>query len=94
MDVNAVRGIVQRLETARPCDLESQTLEFKSWGRDAKDLSVSVSEAAICLANSEGGLVVVGADDKATGVAATPPCPSRDQTRCKTRSHGSRYNMG
>ena len=63
MDVNAVRGIVQRLETARPCDLESQTLEFKSWGRDAKDLSVSVSEAAICLANSEGGLVVVGADD-------------------------------
>jgi ATP-dependent DNA helicase RecG len=80
MDLYAVQGIMQRLATARPCDLESQTLEFKSWGRDEKDLSASVSEAAICLANSEGGLVVVGADDKTSGVAAVRPCPYKDLT--------------
>ncbi len=55
-------------------DLEGQTLEFKSWGKDEKDLSRHLAEATVCLANAEGGLVIVGVHDNKVGRAAFEPC--------------------
>lgn len=49
---------------------ETLDLEFKTDGRSVKDDLANIAEAAACLANSAGGLVVVGVDDKATGPGA------------------------
>jgi len=45
---------------------ESQTLEFKSEATDLKTF-VDVAEAAACLANASGGVVVVGIEDDVPG---------------------------
>ncbi len=70
-------------------DLESQTLEFKSWCKDDRELSQQIAEAAVCLANSEGGFVIVGVDDRKVGRAAAPVCPhgsiSADWAKAKIR---------
>ena len=54
----------------RPSDLESETMEFKSErGGHRKTLS-KLAEAAMCLANSRGGTVVVGVEDALAGPGA------------------------
>jgi ATP-dependent DNA helicase RecG len=63
------------LDTAPAATLETQTLEFKGWCRHEKELSDKISEAAVCLANSEGGMVIIGVDDKQSGSAAITRCP-------------------
>ncbi len=55
--------------------LESQQLEFKSWCKDDRELSHEVADAAVCLASTDGGLLVVGVDDKAIGQRAVTRCP-------------------
>lgn len=49
---------------------ESLDLEFKTDGRSVKDDLANIAEAAVCLANSTGGTLVVGVDDKTVGPAA------------------------
>ena len=54
----------------RPSDLESETMEFKSErGGHRKTLS-KMAEAAMCLANSRGGTVVVGVENAIVGPGA------------------------
>jgi len=48
-------------------DLESETLDFKEQGRSEADTLKTVADAALCFANSSGGIVVVGVSDKGTG---------------------------
>ena len=55
---------------AQPRDFESETLDFKSErGGDRKTLRL-LAEAAMCLANSQGGTVVLGVEDAETGSSA------------------------
>jgi ATP-dependent DNA helicase RecG len=49
---------------------ESQVLEFKSDGRSLPDDLANLADAAACLANSGGGILVVGVADNARGAAA------------------------
>lgn len=51
-------------------DLESYEIEFKTDGRSVKDDLADLAEAAACMANASGGLIVVGIDDRAAGDAA------------------------
>ncbi len=55
-------------------ELESQTLEFKGWGKDERELIRKVEQDVVCLANSEGGLLILGINDKAVGRAAFERC--------------------
>lgn len=55
----------------RAADLESQRLDFKEdTRRSHSDLAKTVLDAALCFANSLGGSVVVGVDDKGAGPEA------------------------
>src|SRR5712671_1017660 len=75
IESSRIEGILNSLMAAPATDVESQTLEFKSWGKDEKDLSRLLAEATVCLANADGGLVIVGVRDKKAGRAAFEPCP-------------------
>ncbi len=55
---------------ASPHDLESETLEFKSGRGDAKKTLRILAEAAACLANGQGGAVVLGIEDRPGGSKA------------------------
>ena len=48
-------------------ELESRALEFKLEGRDERDTGRILAEAAVCLSNAAGGVVVLGIDDKKKG---------------------------
>jgi ATP-dependent DNA helicase RecG len=46
---------------SQPADaLESEFLEIKGWCKDEKELTEKLADAASCLANHEGGVVLVG----------------------------------
>lgn len=70
-----VAEILNQLNESPAGTLESKVLEFKSWCNNQKDLSYEIAEAAVCLANAEGGLVIFGVDDKKAGIQALKPCP-------------------
>jgi ATP-dependent DNA helicase RecG len=70
-----VTKILDELNRCPARDLETQSLEFKSWCKSEKELSYEISEATVCLANTSGGLVIIGVNDKGTGSAAISPCP-------------------
>jgi predicted HTH transcriptional regulator len=55
--------------------LNLRLLRFKGWCNDEKELSQKIAEAAVCLSNTEGGLLIVGVDDSGTGTGAIRPCP-------------------
>ena len=59
---------------ATPRDFESQTLEFKEQGRSEGDTLKVIADAALCFANSSGGVVVVGVADQKGGTAALLGC--------------------
>jgi len=75
LKLSQVTGILDQLRECPAGRLETQTLEFKGWCQDEKELSRVVAEATVCLANTEGGLVIVGVDDRSVGSAAILPCP-------------------
>src|SRR5688572_4604001 len=45
---------------------ESDVLEFKRPGRDVRHTLELLADAAVCFANAQGGIIVLGVDDKAT----------------------------
>src|SRR5687768_13910913 len=59
----------------RACDLEGVTLEFKRADGPFEQVARALAEAAACLANTDGGTIVAGVDDKAVGMEAFVGCP-------------------
>lgn len=45
-------------------DLESQTLDFKAWSGNFKEMAAIIADALVCLINADGGHVVVGVHDR------------------------------
>lgn len=67
----AIDAIERVIAGTRAADLEGQRIEFKTDNtRSLPDTMRLVAEAAACLANSAGGVVVVGIDDRKAGIDA------------------------
>src|SRR5713101_9437596 len=59
----------------QPADaLENESLEIKGWCRDERELTEKVVDAASCLANAQGGVVLVGIGGE-TNARKFSPCP-------------------
>lgn len=61
---------------------ESFTVEFKGEGRQPLS-DRDLVEAVVCLANGEGGLLLVGVEDDGTVTGANPPAFPTTFTRCR-----------
>lgn len=72
--LQSLREFVEKLETKPPCDVERGTFEVKGWCRTERELWKLVVDAVVCLANAEGGAVLVGPDD-GQRIQLTRPCP-------------------
>lgn len=53
-----------------PQEVESSTLDFKEQGRSEGDILKTIADAALCFANSSGGVIVVGVADRSSGQEA------------------------
>jgi ATP-dependent DNA helicase RecG len=73
------RNLLVQVCQQSPDAVESQQLEVKGWCHDERQLAEKVSEAAACLANAEGGTVLVGIDE-ANGITRFSPCPHASVT--------------
>ena len=84
-----VESILDQLMVRPAATVESQQLEFKSWCKDDRELSHEIADAAVCLASTDGGLLIVGVDYKASGPRGMPRCPHAavnvDWVRAKIR---------
>jgi len=79
-DDKLLRSIFVQLCAQPASVLESETLEFKGWCSNEKQLAEKASDSAACLANAHGGLLILGVDDKNHGSQKFSPCPYRDAT--------------
>jgi ATP-dependent DNA helicase RecG len=71
------REAVDEVIRGRPADsLEHQTLEFKTSRAALKETFRLVAEASVCLANADGGDIVVGVADRVSGAAALEGLPA------------------
>lgn len=61
--------------------LESAVLEFKTVGRSVGDALIDLAEAAACLANAQGGTLIVGLKDRLPGAQAFVGAAQLDPTR-------------
>jgi ATP-dependent DNA helicase RecG len=75
MELATITYVLDELKRRPATELETQTREFKGWCKDPKELSDKIIEAAVCLANTDGGLIFVGVDDQKRGEMAISRCP-------------------
>ena len=76
-----IETLLDALDTQCADDLENQVLDFKEWPAKAEksyaDSGKLIIETAICLANADGGTIVIGVNDKAVGrtkaILGVPP---------------------
>jgi ATP-dependent DNA helicase RecG len=76
----AIRNILVQLCCQSTGVVESEELEVKSWCLDEKQLAEKVGEAAACLANASGGIVIIGVQDDDSKLKKFSACPYRDVT--------------
>lgn len=63
-----IARLLAELDNGRSAaELEGQTLEFKQDKRLVEDTERDIAEAAVCLANGAGGIIVLGVADRRTG---------------------------
>jgi ATP-dependent DNA helicase RecG len=76
--IQLVKDFLGKVRCTPPCTLEGQTLEVKGWCSNAKELSREIAWAAACLANADGGVIVVGVLDKKAAPSCFKTCPYED----------------
>jgi len=59
-----IRAILKQLDGKCADELENETLEFKRWESNLKQLHKILREEAVCLGNACGGTIVLGVDNK------------------------------
>jgi ATP-dependent DNA helicase RecG len=75
-----IRGILLQLCSQPATVVESEELEIKSWCSDEKQLADKTGEAAACLANACGGILLIGVADDDKKADKFSPCPYRNVT--------------
>jgi ATP-dependent DNA helicase RecG len=85
-------SFVERLRVTPPAQMERGILEVTGWCGSKKQLWKEATDAAVCLANGEGGIVLVGLDPERV-IEEAPPCPHQKvspewlQESVRTHSH-------
>ncbi|HXH49073.1 MAG TPA: ATP-binding protein [Terriglobia bacterium] len=85
-------GFVERLRATPPAQVERDILEVRGWCDSKNQLWKEATDSAVCLANAEGGIVLVGLDSARVIEDATP-CPHENvtpewlQESVRTHSH-------
>lgn len=74
-DANPIRTIICNLLVQTVEDVESPELEIKGWCKDDRELAEKVAEACACIANTLGGLVLVGIADSVNSPRKFSRCP-------------------
>lgn len=74
-DDTKLRTIISDLLLRSVEEVESQELEIKGWCRNERELADKVAEACACIANTSGGLVLVGVADGISGCRKFSACP-------------------
>jgi ATP-dependent DNA helicase RecG len=69
------RALAELLAGRRAANLEGQTLDFKLATGPVKSVFVRSADAVVCFANADGGHVVLGVDDTASGRSALSGVP-------------------
>lgn len=72
-------GFVERLCAAPPVHVERGMLEVKGWCESSSQLWKEVADSAVCLANAEGGILLVGLDPERL-LEQAAPCPHESVT--------------
>lgn len=66
-----ITAALQRIvDGERASSVESYTIDFKEEASSASETEKLLRDAAICFANSDGGTIVLGVDDDASGPEA------------------------
>lgn len=74
-DEQGIRNILIQLCSLPANLVESESIEVKSWCRDERQLAEKIGEAAACLANASGGILIFGVEEEPTTVPRFRPCP-------------------
>jgi ATP-dependent DNA helicase RecG len=74
-----VPAFVERLRETAPNGLEKGIFEFRGWCGTKRQLWTEASEAAVCLANGDGGIVLIGPEPDRR-IDEVPPCPHEGVT--------------
>jgi ATP-dependent DNA helicase RecG len=75
---STVRGIVTQLLVQPAERVESETVEIKSWCKNAKEFYEKLAEAASCLANAHGGILILGIGEDDSDGPKFRACPYRE----------------
>jgi ATP-dependent DNA helicase RecG len=75
MDAAWLQSTLDELVLRPAGEVECETLEIKSWCKDERKLAEELTEAVVCLANAQGGYVMLGLDDRERGRRAVSYCP-------------------
>jgi ATP-dependent DNA helicase RecG len=70
---------VAQLRTTPPVRVESSVFEVKGWCDSEGELWKEATDAAVCFANSEGGIVLIGLDNQRL-IEEAPRCPHEKVT--------------
>ena len=87
LTVAELQSLIRRLDEGPADELESETLEFKSWqsgGQAYKGQLPEIRQAVVAFANARGGLLVLGvADGKKSRAEAIHGVGSLDENRVR-----------
>ena len=72
-------GFVEQLRTTPPSRLERGIFEVMGWCDSERELWNEATDAAVCLANAEGGIVLIGLDNDRL-IHEVSPCPHEKVT--------------
>lgn len=74
-----VDALLAQLRAGKVADnLESETVEIKPFPKQRNELADRLREYAVCLANSQGGVLILGIVDKISGPRAIQGCENYD----------------
>lgn len=71
--------LVKQLRTTLPGQVDRSIFEVRGWCGSEGDLWKEATDAAVCMANTEGGIVLIGLDPQRL-MDEAPPCPHENAT--------------
>lgn len=71
--------LVKQLRNTPPGQVERSIFEVLGWCGNEQDLWKEATDAAVCMANTDGGIVLFGLDPQRL-IDEAPPCPHEKVT--------------